>query len=63
MRVKQGSTQQVRISSELCELVAKSAHTNRRTFRAQLELLLETGLGVAEVATKETREEAPSHGE
>ena len=62
MRVKQGSTQQVRISSELCELVAKSAHLNRRTFRAELELLVETGLGREATPTKETREEV-SRGE
>jgi hypothetical protein len=44
MRVKQTETQQVRISTELCELVTKIAHQERRTFRAQLEILIEAAL-------------------
>jgi hypothetical protein len=48
MRVKQSESQQVRISTQLCEAVTKLAHAERRTFRAQLELMLETALTAAQ---------------
>ena len=56
MRVKQTESQQVRISTELCEAVTKIAHQERRTFRAQLELLIEAAM--AERQTIETRKGA-----
>ena len=64
MRVKQTESQQVRISTELCQAVTKIAHEYRRPFRAQLEIVIEAGLARwnQEKADLETRKGA-SNGE